>query len=453
MPPRTHSIEDLIGWSGLIEEEEKAVREYVHRFVEAEAMPHIGADFEAGRFRKELVSGLADLGLLGANLHGYGCAGISSVGYGLACMELERCDSGLRSFVSVQTSLAMFAIWKFGTEAQKQRWLPRMAAGELIGCFGLTEPEHGSDPGGMTTRAVRDGAGWRLDGVKTWITSAGISDVAIVWAKTGPDADSIRGFVVERGDAGYTTPDIPHKLSMRASSTGSIHLDSVYVDDDRRFPEIAGLRGPLACLNNARFGVAFGVLGAARFCLERALAYTGERCQFGVPIAAKQLVQSRLADMAAEIVKASLMSLHYGRLKDQGKLSPIHVSIMKRNNCRIALDAARQNYTLGVDCIFHSDRGSQYTSTDFGDYLRDHRLRGSMGRTGVCWDNAMAESFFASLKNEFVYRTVFPTRKKAIDSIAHWIEIRYNRKRLHSGIGYRTPWEAHTDHNTVNRAA
>jgi glutaryl-CoA dehydrogenase len=267
---------------------------------------------------------------------------MSAVAYGLACHELEACDSGLRSFVSVQTSLAMYAIWRFGTEEQKQRWLPKMAAGKLIGCFGLTEPEHGSDPGGMATVATRTGSDWSLTGRKLWITNAQIADLAVVWARTGKDADSISGFVVERDRPGYSSSGIPHKLSMRASHTGALYLEDAKVPEENRLPEAHGLRAPLACLNNARFGVAFGVLGAARDCLERAIAYAKERKQFGVPIGQKQLVQAELADIATEVVKASLLSLQYARLKDAGQLLPAQVSLMKRNNCRIALDAARR---------------------------------------------------------------------------------------------------------------
>src|SRR4051812_13332787 len=249
------------------------------------------------------------------------------------------CDSGLRSFVSVQTSLAMYAIHRFGSEAQKERWLPQMAAGTVLGCFGLTEPNHGSDPGGMETHAERDGAGWILSGRKLWITNAQVAHIAIVWART---ADGIRGFIVERERAGFAAEDIPHKLSMRASVTGGLLLDAVRVPDENRLPEASGLKGPLSCLDNARFGVAWGVLGAARACLEIAVQYAKDRKQFGVPIAAKQLVQLELADVASEIVKASLLSLHYARLKEAGKLHPAQTSLLKRNNCRIALEAARR---------------------------------------------------------------------------------------------------------------
>ncbi|MFZ4576747.1 MAG: acyl-CoA dehydrogenase family protein [Myxococcota bacterium] len=338
-------LDTLIGWQDLLTEEEATVRSTVGRFVDQRAIPRIGADFEAGRFPSELVPELADMGLLGANLEGYGCAGISNVGYGLACMEVERCDSGLRSFVSVQTSLAMYAIWKYGSEEQKRHWLPQMATGKKIGCFGLTEPEHGSNPAGMTTRAVRDGTDWVITGEKMWITNAQIADVAIVWAREG-DGGRVMGFIVEKGARGFSAHDIPHKMSMRASFTGSLNLDAVRLPESSRLPHGVGIAAPLGCLDNARFGVAFGVLGAARDCFDRARQYSLDRKQFGVSIGSKQLLQARLAEMASEIVKASVLSLHYGRLKDAGKLSSVQTSVLKRNNCRIALDIARQSRAL-----------------------------------------------------------------------------------------------------------
>jgi len=285
---------------------------------------------------------------------GYGCAGMGALAYGLACHELEACDSGLRSFVSVQTSLAMYAIHRFGSEAQKARWLPEMAAGRVLGCFGLTEPGHGSDPGGMETRAERDGGDWVLTGRKLWITNAQIAHLAIVWAKT---KDGIRGFIVERDRRGFAAEDIPHKLSMRASVTGGLVLDGVRVPEGNRLPEASGLKAPLACLDNARFGVAWGVLGAAQACFEIALKYACEREQFGAPIASKQLVQLELADIASEVVKASLLSVHYARLKEAGRLHPAQTSLLKRNNCRIALEAARRSRAVlganGVAGEFH----------------------------------------------------------------------------------------------------
>lgn len=339
--PRTTSLDDLAAWLPLMSEDELAVRDTTRRFVRQACMPRIREDFEHGRFHTGWIPDLGKLGLLGANLQGYGCPGISSVAYGLACLEVEACDSGLRSFVSVQTSLAMYAIWRFGTEEQKQRYLPKMAKGELVGCFGLTEPNFGSDPANMATKAVRDGDDWVLNGSKMWITNAQIADVAIVWARTGSDPGSIRGWIVEKGTPGFAAHDIPHKLSMRASFTGSLSLQDVRLPESARLPLGEGLRAPLACLDNARFGVAFGVLGAAQFCIERAVEYSRDRVQFGVPLAAKQLVQAPLADLASRWVQAALLSLHYGRLKDLGKLQPIQVSLMKRNNCRLALDAAR----------------------------------------------------------------------------------------------------------------
>jgi glutaryl-CoA dehydrogenase len=345
----TLDMEQLIGWDSLLQDEERQVRASVRRLVGDRFMPRIVADYEAGRFALELVPELARLGLLGANLEGYGCAGMGAVAYGLACHELETCDSGLRSFVSVQTSLAMYAIWKFGSQAQKERWLPEMAAGRVLGCFGLTEPNHGSDPAGMETHAERDGAHWTLTGRKLWITNAQVAGLAVVWART---SEGVRGFIVERGMQGFAAEEIPHKLSMRASVTGALVLDGVRVPEENRLPAAAGLKAPLACLDNARFGVAWGVLGAARACLEIAIRYTCERTQFGVPLAAKQLVQLELADVATEIVKASLLALHYGRLKEKGALLPAQTSVLKRNNCRIALEAARRcRAVLGANGI------------------------------------------------------------------------------------------------------
>ncbi|MGZ6123640.1 MAG: acyl-CoA dehydrogenase family protein [Myxococcales bacterium] len=349
MANETLDIEQFIGWEGLLQDEEKQVRASVRRIVKERFMPRIVADYEAGKFALELVPDLAKLGLLGANLEGYGCAGMGATAYGLACHELEMCDSGLRSFVSVQTSLAMYAIHSFGSEAQKEKWLPEMAAGRVLGCFGLTEPNHGSDPGGMETHAERDGGSWVLTGRKLWITNAQVAHISIVWART---KDGIRGFIVERDRPGYTSENIPHKLSMRASVTGGLAFDGVRIPDENRLPEATGLKAPLSCLDNARFGVAWGVLGAARACLEIALQYAMERKQFGVPIAAKQLIQLELADVASEIVKASLLSLHYARLKEAGKLHPAQTSLLKRNNCRIALEAARRcRAVLGANGI------------------------------------------------------------------------------------------------------
>ncbi len=338
---RKLNLDDLTGWLPQLTEEEITVRDTVRKWVAMSCLPRIRDDFEHHRFNTGWIPELAAMGVLGAPIQGYGCAGISNVAYGLACAEVEYCDSGLRSFVSVQTSLAMFAIWKYGSEAQKQKWLPKMAAGKAIGCFGLTEPNHGSDPGSMKTRAEQDGDAWTLNGSKMWITNAQVADVAIVWAHTGGGADSIRGFIVEKGTPGFAAHDIPHKLSMRASFTGSLSLQDVKLTEADRMPLAQGLKGPLGCLDNARFGVAWGVLGATRFCIERVIEYTTDREQFGVPIAAKQLVQAPIADLASRYVQAALLSLHYGRLKDEKKLTPVQVSLLKRNNCRLALDAAR----------------------------------------------------------------------------------------------------------------
>jgi len=343
---KTHTIDDLIGWDRLIDDDERTIRDTVKRWVQDRWMPRITQDFEQGVFARELIPEIADLGILGGNIEGYGCAGASQVAYGLACMEVEAGDSGLRSFVSVQTSLAMFAIWRYGTEEQKNRWLPQMAAGTQIGCFGLTEPMHGSDPSGMQTRAVRDGDDWLITGNKMWITNAQFADLAIVWAKTGDDAKSIQGFIIEKDMPGYTATGIPHKMSMRASATGSLSMDNVRVPESNRLPEAQGLAGPLRCLTNARYSVGFGVLGAARDCLERAVEYACDRQQFGVPIARKQLIQAKFADIASDIVHGATLAVHYGRLKEQGKLDHTQVSLLKRKCCAIALDAARQ--TRGV---------------------------------------------------------------------------------------------------------
>ncbi len=354
MANETLDLEQLIGWDSLLQDDERQVRASVRRIVKDKFMPRIVADYEAGRFPLELVPDLAKVGLLGANLEGYGCAGMGSLAYGIACHELETCDSGLRSFVSVQTSLAMFAIWKFGSEEQKQKWLPQMAEGKVLGCFGLTEPNHGSDPGGMETHAEKDGASWTITGRKLWIANAQVAHLAIVWART---RDGIRGFIVEKDRPGFAAENIPHKLSMRASVTGGLALDAVRVPEENRLPLGEGLKAPLACLNNARFGVAWGVLGAARACLEIAIQYARERTQFGVPIASKQLVQLELADIATEVVKASLLAVNYARLKEAGQLHPAQTSLLKRNNCRIALEAARRSRAVlganGIAGEFH----------------------------------------------------------------------------------------------------
>ena len=330
---------DLYNLDHLLSEEERLVRDTVRKFVQERVLPIIGEHFEAGTFPRELIPTVAELGLLGMHLEGYGCAGLSAVCYGLACQELEAGDSGLRSFVSVQGSLAMFPIYAFGSEEQKQHWLPRMARGEVIGCFGLTEPDAGSDPGSMRTTARRDGNSYVLNGTKMWITNGGFADLAVVWAKA---EDGVRGFLVERGTPGFTTSDIHHKLSLRASVTSELHFEDCRIPAENMLPNVRGLRGPLSCLDEARYGIAWGATGAARACYEAALDYAKTRIQFNRPIGSFQLVQQKLAIMATELVKAQLLALQLGRLKDEGLLHPVQVSIAKRNNVREALKTARE---------------------------------------------------------------------------------------------------------------
>ncbi|MBO0840780.1 MAG: acyl-CoA dehydrogenase family protein, partial [Sciscionella sp.] len=317
----------------------------VRTFCAERVQPHIADWFESGHVprARELAAELGKLGLLGMHLDGYGCAGMGSVHYGLACLELEACDSGIRSLVSVQGSLAMYAIWAFGSEEQKQRWLPSMAAGETIGCFGLTEPDRGSDPGSMRTTARRDGADWVLDGTKMWITNGSIADVAIVWAQTD---DGIRGFVVPTDAPGFSAPEIKHKLSLRASITSELVLDGVRLPNTAVLPGVRGLRGPLGCLTEARYGIIWGCLGAARSSWQAALDYAGTREQFDKPIAGYQLTQAKLVDMAVELHKGLLLALHLGRLKDAGTLRPEQVSFGKLNNVRAALDICRTARTI-----------------------------------------------------------------------------------------------------------
>jgi glutaryl-CoA dehydrogenase len=333
------SATDLYNVDHLLSEEERMVRETVQKFVQDRVIPGIGQHFEDGTFPRELIAEVAELGLLGMHLDGYGCAGLSAVCYGLACQELEAGDSGLRSFVSVQGSLAMFPIYAFGSEEQKQHWLPRMARGEAIGCFGLTEPDSGSDAGAMRTSARRDGDTYILNGTKMWITNGSMADVAVVWARA---EDGIRGFLVERGTEGFTTSDIHHKLSLRASVTSELHFEDCRIPAENILPNVRGMRGPLSCLNEARYGIAWGATGAARACFEAALDYAKTRIQFNRPIASFQLVQRKLALMATEIVKAQLLALQLGRLKDEELLHPVQVSIAKRNNVREALEIARE---------------------------------------------------------------------------------------------------------------
>jgi len=340
---------DLYNIDHLLSEEERMVRDTVRQFVRSRVLPTIGAHFEAGTFPRDLVPEVAELGLLGMHLQGYGCAGMSAVAYGLACQELEAGDSGLRSFVSVQGSLAMYPISAFGSEAQKSRWLPGMAKGELIGCFGLTEPDFGSEAAGMITAARRDGDSYILNGAKMWITNGSIADVAVVWAKSD---DGIRGFLVERGTPGFSTNDIHHKLSLRASITSELHFDECRVPASNMLPNVRGMRGPLSCLNEARFGIAWGATGAARACYEMALEYAKSRIQFKKPIASFQLVQQKLANMVTELIKGQLLALHLGRLKDEGLLHPVQISVAKRNNVREALKTAREARTvLGANGI------------------------------------------------------------------------------------------------------
>jgi glutaryl-CoA dehydrogenase len=329
---------DFLDIDSLLNDEERLVRDTVRDFVRSRVLPGIEAWFDAGTFPKEVATEIGRLGLLGMHLDGYGCAGASAVSYGLACMELEAGDSGFRSFVSVQGSLAMFPIWKYGSEEQKQEWLPRMARGEAIGCFGLTEPDFGSDPAGMRATARRRGDDWVVNGNKLWITNGGIADVAVVWARAD---EGIRGFVVPTDTAGFSTRDIHRKLSLRASVTSELILDDVVLPDSAVLPGVTGLKGPLSCLNEARFGIVWGAMGAARACYEAALDYAKTRVQFGKPIASYQLTQRKLVEMLLEIGKGSLLALHLGRMKDEGRIAPQHVSFGKLNNVRAALEIAR----------------------------------------------------------------------------------------------------------------
>ena len=334
----------MLGLDALLSDEERAMRDLVRRVVDEQVRPYVGRWFEEGRApTRELAKLFGSVGLLGMHLEGYGCAGASAVAYGLTCMELEAGDSGVRSLVSVQGSLAMYAIWRFGSEDQKQQWLPDMAAGTAIGCFGLTEPDHGSDPASMTTRAVRDGDDWVLRGSKMWITNAPVADVAVVWARA---EEGILGFVVPTDAPGVTVNEIHHKLSLRASSTGEIVLDDVRLPADAVLSGVRGLKGPLTCLTEARAGIAWGALGAARECLEAAIAYACDREQFGRPIAAFQLTQAKLADMAVELQKGYLLALHIGRRADAGTVTPEQVSVAKLNNVREALAITRQCRTI-----------------------------------------------------------------------------------------------------------
>src|ERR1700744_4557673 len=333
----------------LLSDEGRDIRDTVRAFVQDKVVPNVGDWFEEGTIPRELARELGSLNVLGMHLEGYGCAGASATAYGLACLELEAGDSGIRSLVSVQGSLAMFAIWKWGSEEQKQEWLPRMAAGEAIGCFGLTEPDAGSDPGSMRTRARRDGDDWILHGQKMWITNGSIADVAVVWAQTD---EGVRGFLVPRDTPGFTTQDIHKKLSLRASITSELLLDEVRLPDSARLPEARGLRGPLSCLNEARYGIVWGAAGAARACYEAALSYAKERTQFDRPIGGFQIQQAKLAKMVLQVNQATMLAMRLGRMKDEGTLRPEHVSLGKLGNVDAALDVARNaRQVLGANGI------------------------------------------------------------------------------------------------------
>jgi glutaryl-CoA dehydrogenase len=335
---------DFLALDTLLDDEEKAIRDTVRSFVRERIVPEVGDWFERGVLPREVIAELAGLGLFGMQLDGYGLPGASAVAYGLVCMELEAGDSGTRSAVSVQGSLAMFAIWRWGSEEQKERWLPPMHSGELIGCFGLTEADAGSDPGSMRTHARRDGSDWVLNGSKMWITNGTIADLAIVWART--DEGQIRGFVVEKGMRGFSAPEIHRKLSLRASITSELVLDDVRVPDENMLPEADSLRGPLSCLDEARFGIVWGSVGAGRACFESALDYAKERIVFSKPISAYQLTQQKLAEMALELNRGTLVALHIGRMKDAGTLRPEHVSLGKMGNVRGALEVCRSARTI-----------------------------------------------------------------------------------------------------------
>ncbi|HUD78718.1 MAG TPA: acyl-CoA dehydrogenase family protein [Streptosporangiaceae bacterium] len=334
---------DLLRIDDELGDDERLVRDTVRKFAADVILPNIGDWFEAGTLPRELFGQIGGLGLLGMHLTGYGCAGMGAIAYGVACRELEAADSGLRSLVSVQGSLAMFPIWKYGSDEQKDEWLPRMAAGDAVGCFGLTEPDHGSDPAGMTTRATRNGPDWVLTGSKMWITNGSIADIAVVWAQTD---EGIRGFLVPRGTRGFTTRAIHKKMSLRASITAELHLDDVRLPAAAVLPGVRGLKGPLSCLSEARYGILWGVTGAARACFESAAGYARTREQFGQKIGGFQLTQRKLAWMLADLQRSQLLALHLGRLKEAGTLTPEQVSLGKMSNVRTAIDIARQARTI-----------------------------------------------------------------------------------------------------------
>ncbi|MEP6477454.1 MAG: acyl-CoA dehydrogenase family protein [Actinomycetota bacterium] len=329
---------DPLQLDALLSEEELAIRDTVRRFVHEQVLPGVGGWFERGEFPEQVRSGVAGLGLLGMHLDGYGCLGANAVSYGLACLELEAGDSGLRSFVSVQGSLSMFPIHRYGSDEQKDEWLPRMATGQAIGCFGLTEPDSGSDPARMRTNARRDGSDWIVNGTKMWITNGGIADVAIVWARTD---EGVRGFVIPTATPGFSTNDVHRKLSLRASVTSELVMEDVRLPAGAVLPGVTGMKGPLSCLSEARYGIVWGAMGAARACLASALEYATTRVQWGRPIAGFQLTQAKLADMAVQLQEGLLLAHHLGRMKDEGRLRPEQVSVGKLNNVRAALDIAR----------------------------------------------------------------------------------------------------------------
>jgi glutaryl-CoA dehydrogenase len=335
---------DLLGLDAQLSDEERLIRDTVRRYVREQFLPVVAEHFEAGTFPRQAIDDLGKLGLLGMHLTGHGCAGASATAYGLTCLELEAGDSGLRSFCSVQGSLAMYAIYRWGSEAQRERWLPPMAAGEAVGCFGLTEPDAGSNPAAMRTRARRDGEGWVIDGAKMWITNGSIADVAVVWART--DDGKVAGFLVEPGTPGFSAPQMHGKLSLRASITSELVLDGVRVGEESRLPEASSLRAPLSCLNEARYGIVWGAAGAARACYEAALDYASTREQFGRPIAGFQLTQAKLVEMAVKVGQSTLLALHLGRLKDAGHLRSELVSFGKYHNVAAALEVARSARTV-----------------------------------------------------------------------------------------------------------
>ena len=332
-------LSDFYGLDATLGDEEVMIRDTVRKFVNNDFNPVVAQHFEAGTFPMDLVPTIADMGLLGMHLEGYGCAGASAMAYGVACRELEASDSGLRSFVSVQGSLCMFPIWRYGSDEQKETWLPPMAAGEIIGCFGLTEPDHGSDPSSMVTRAVRKGDGWVLNGAKRWITNAGIAQLAIVWANTD---EGFRGFLVPTDSAGFEARKIENKLSLRASVTGEFYMDDVEVPEEMRLPDAISIGAPLSCLSEARYGIAFGAVGVARACYQAALDYQLDRPQFGKPLAGFQISQIKFADMLTKMTNANLQAMRLGELKEAHTIRPIHVSMAKRHNCRVAIDIARE---------------------------------------------------------------------------------------------------------------